>query len=152
MSYTNWSSYYYFTTPSLSLLVPTPYLSRDNIIWYTDYFAMASIAGVRRANALFPAIIATQLSDIYTMENIAKGPVAKGNLLEILQNAYELIYSGGLSLEPMRRAFTSLSNYIMEVSTMTVDDYFTAESIKVPKIYANLSNAYGFPVNSGNVK
>ncbi len=124
----------------------------DNIVWYTEYFAMASIAGVRRASALFPAIVAVQLSDAYTMERPSKGPVAKSDFLEILQNAYELIYSGGLSLEPMRRAFLALSNYIMEVSGMTVDDYFTAKGIKVPKVYANLSNSYGYPVNSGNVR
>jgi hypothetical protein len=120
--------------------------------WYADYFAYAAVAGLRTADPLVDASLPVVRVNPSTWEVFEDAVLARENLLNNLRSSYESVYSEGVALQPMRQAFVDLADHIYEWTGLSVDDYLTANGIKVFPAYASIMNALGMPISSSNIK
>ena len=126
---------------------------RGNMIYYSDYFAYASEAGINRARALAPAIATSVSVDVSTIVLPVNADVAVKNLSRALDMGYEWLWRDGQTLTPLQQAYIGLANYIRAKSAQEIEDYLTDEGIQVEQIYATIHNIFDeTDISSGNIK
>lgn len=124
----------------------------DNIDYYTDYFAWAAESGLKIANSVFTASRVASTIRISSFNEFTDAVVSLSELVDNLESSYERVFISAISIEPMREAFDELSKYIKKLSTGDVDDYFTANNLKVDRTYAQISSILGYTISESNIE
>ena len=124
----------------------------DTINYYTDYFALAAESGLEIANAVFRASRIAPNIRVASFSNFVDATVSKNELVDNLESSYERVFISAISIEPMREAFDELSKYIKKLASGDVDDYFTDNSLKVDRTYAQISSILGYTISEANIE
>lgn len=126
--------------------------TKENFLFYADYFVFVAESGLNRARDLFPAISTSTLVDVTTIINRTKTDVATANMTRMLDTSYEYLWLEGQDINPIRDAFNGLSAYILKQEGLSVNSYLAQQGITVLPLYATLSNIFGETIEDVNIR
>lgn len=121
-------------------------------LFYADYYAYATEAGLNRARALFPGIAISRRVNIRTVINKPNSRAAETNLTQAFDTAYEHIWSDAQERGSLQDAWLALSTYILEQYGADIDTFLTENGIQVEPLYATLANIYGEEIQDSNIE
>lgn len=126
--------------------------TKENFLFYADYFAYIAESGLNRARDLFPAISTSTRVDVLTIINRTTTDIATRNMSRMLDTSYEYLWLDGQHIDPIRDAFTGLSDYILKSTGLGVTAYIEQQGIAVLPQYARLANIFGETIKAPNIR
>lgn len=127
-------------------------ITSDNFLYYADYFAYATEAGLNRARTLHSGIEVTTLVDVTTIVDRPNSDIAIANMTRTFDTTYETLWTDATALGPIQQAFKGLSDYVLVATGLDINSYLESESIQVFPLYASLSSAFGEDIEEANIR
>lgn len=113
-------------------------MSTDRYQFYADYFTIAAEAGLKSGQALYKAINPLERVNLNSFDQYDNAIISRNALLVALQSSYEQIFSSAVSTDPMKDAFTALSNHIVTYAGQSLNTYLSDNSLTVKPRYARI--------------
>lgn len=119
--------------------------------FYADYYAYIAQSGIKCANAIFKAISPIQRIDITTFDIFEDAQAARDDFDFAIRTSYETVFTNVYQTTSMQNSFVALANHVKK-DFASVDIFVTEFGVKVLPAYASLSNVFGEPIDTGNIR
>lgn len=128
-------------------------MTHCDFLSYADYYAYIAKSGLDCATSLYGAIEAVARIDTSTFDLFEDAQSAFGDVNYIMRNSYEIVFSNVYQTASMTNSFVALAEYIKRTSGQSSIDAFLNEyGLQVLPAYASLSNVFGDPISTGNIR
>lgn len=132
-------------------MVYSALISPSRFTYYANQFTEASRAGLESARSIFASIALVDNVNISTFGVLTDAVVAMNSLSVALRSSYEFIFTNQYSTQPMESTFLGLSNHILKMSNLSINEYVSNNDLKVSSTYAKLSRIYGNVIDNSNI-